>query len=87
MLEAKLQNLNFKPKEVKLYLALLELGEANMERLVAKSGLKRATTYDVIESLKKKGFIAITKKAKKTFYYAENPNQIGKLLDEKKKYL
>ncbi len=70
-------------KEAKLYLALLELGDANLQRIVEKAKLKRTTVYGVLDSLKEKGLVSATKRGKRTYYYAENPHQIKTLLEEK----
>ena len=74
-------------KEAKVYLAALELGETNVQRLAKKSGIKRTTLYDVIESLKEKGLIASGLKEKKTFYFAEDSRKIEEILEERKSIL
>lgn len=84
MLLKDLEKLNLKNKEAKIYLSLLELGEANMQRICDKAKIKRTTAYGVFKSLKEKGLISTTKKNKKNFYYAENPRKIGHNIDEKK---
>ncbi len=84
MYKKELQQLNFDEKEADVYLALLELGEANIEQIAKKSGIKRTTVYHVIESLKEKGYIEMSKVGKKTLYYALNPKKIGETLEEKK---
>ena len=84
MYKKELQQLNFDEKEADVYLALLELGEANIEQIAKKSGVKRTTVYHVIESLKEKGYIEMSKSGKKTLYYALNPKKIGEKLEEDK---
>jgi sugar-specific transcriptional regulator TrmB len=79
-----LEKLNLSEKEARLYTALLQLGEVNLQRIVQKTGLKRTTTYEIIETLRKKDLVHTTKRKKRTFYYAANPKKIGNLLDEKK---
>lgn len=74
-------------KEAKVYLALLELGETNIQRISKKSGVKRTTVYDCIESLKEKRLISIINKKKKTYYYAEDPRKIENQLEEKRESL
>ncbi len=80
----ELQQLNFDEKEADVYLALLELGEANIEQIAKKSGVKRTTVYHVIEALKEKGYIEMSKIGKKTLYYALSPKKIGEKLEKKK---
>ena len=83
MLIKELEKLNLTKKEAQLYLALLELGEANLQEIANKSKIKRTTVYDVLDSLKAKGLISTTKKGKRVYYYAENPKQIEKIFEEK----
>jgi len=80
----ELQQLNFDEKEANVYLALLELGEANVEQIAKKSKIKRTTVYHVLDSLKGSGYIEMSKVGKKTLYYAQNPKKIGERLEEKK---
>lgn len=77
-----LEIFGFNEKESLVYMTLLELGSAPMSRIVKKSGLKRTTLYDVLETLKKRGFISITKTYGRTVYLPEDPRIIGEKLDE-----
>jgi sugar-specific transcriptional regulator TrmB len=85
MYKKELQQLNFDEKEADLYLALLELGEANIEQIAKKSKIKRTTVYHVIESLKEKGYIEMSKDGKKTLFYALSPKKIGEVLEDKQR--
>ena len=80
----ELEKLGLNEKEAKVYLALLELGESNIQGVSAKSSVKRTTVYDILESLKKKGLITEMTKNKKTILSAEDPRKIESILDEKK---
>lgn len=84
MYEKELQKLNFDQKEASVYVAMLELGETNIERIARKSKVSRTSVYHVIESLKDKGYVEMTKRAGKTVYYALGPKKIGEKLEEKK---
>lgn len=70
-----------------MYLRLLELGEANIAQISKKANIKRTTCYDIIESLKKKGFIATITKKKRIYYFAEDPRKMERYLEEKKHLL
>lgn len=87
MLSNNLQDLGLSDKEAKLYLAVLELGEANIQQIAQKSGIKRTTVYDVINSLKEKRLLTEITKGKKAFFSAEDPRKIESQLDEKKETL
>lgn len=80
----ELAKLGLNEKEAKVYLALLELGESNIQGLSIKSSVKRTTVYDVLESLKEKGLITEMTKNKKNVIVAEDPRKIENILDEKK---
>lgn len=87
MLQKDLQKIGLNDKEARLYLALLELGESNIQQIAKKSGIKRTTAYDVIESLKEKGLLGLTIKNKKIIYFAESPKKLEENLDDKKRTL
>lgn len=85
MLEIDLQKLGLNEKEVKVYLAALELGYSSAQNIAKKSGINRATTYFIIEGLTKKGLMTEMEKDKKTFFAAEDPNSLGVIIDKKTK--
>lgn len=87
MLNKELEKIGLSKKEAKVYLACLELNEATIGQISKKSGIKRTTVYDIVESLKAKGLISSSTKNKRLSYYAENPQKIDRSLDEKKKIL
>ncbi|EFK95675.1 transcriptional regulator, TrmB [sediment metagenome] len=70
-------------KESDVYLACLELGSTTVNEISIKANIKRTTTYDVLASLIKQGLIIQTQKAKKRLFYAESPERLKKLLEEK----
>ena len=87
MLNKDLEQLGLSDKEAKLYLAVLELGEANIQQIALKSGVKRTTAYDVITSLKEKRLLTEITKNKKALFSAEDPRKLEGQLDEKKETL
>jgi len=87
MLEKNLKKLGLDEKEAKVYLALLELSEGNIQQIAKESGVKRTTVYDIIESLKEKGLLSSSTHRKKTIYSAEDPRKLEYTLEEKKKTL
>jgi len=84
MIINELKNAGLNEPEAKVYLAVLELGETNISRIAKKSGIKRTTTYLVIDALKEKGLVSSYKKRKKTVFIAENPKKIEEKLEERK---
>lgn len=83
----ELEQFGLNPKESATYLAILELGGANIGQIARKSRLKRTTLYDILDALKKAALVSSSKSGTKTLYYAENPRVIGEQLDEKKHIL
>lgn len=80
-----LKNYGLNEKEVSVYLATLELGEATGFQIYKKTGLKKPTVYYVLEELQKRGLINQTKKEKKRYFVAEDPEKIKKDLVDKLK--
>lgn len=75
-----LEKLGLSEKEANVYLAVLELGASNVQNIAQKAGVNRATTYVILETLAKKGLASSYEKGKKTFFTAENPEQLERLL-------
>jgi sugar-specific transcriptional regulator TrmB len=69
-------NLGLSETEAILYLAALELGQAHMQDLAKKSGLKRTSIYNYLEALLSKGLITSSKKKRRIVYIATNPEQL-----------
>lgn len=78
-----LKNLGLSDKAAKAYLATLELGEATVQQISKKAGLKRTTIYYTLDELKEKGALIETKRNKKIFYVAESPKNLLKSVREK----
>lgn len=69
----RLEKLGFSQKEAQVYLTLLELNEAQPSNIARKSGLKRPTTYVLLENLQKRGLISKVKKKNVLYYRATRP--------------
>lgn len=82
MLNKDLEKLGLNEKEAKVYLAVLELGEGNVQQISKKSGVKRTTLYDILESLKSKGLVSQSVKNKKTFFLAADPHKLEDEIQE-----
>jgi sugar-specific transcriptional regulator TrmB len=68
MLLQAFRNLGLTENEVKIYSALLKLGESTSGQIVKESDLRTGRLYNILESLKNKGFISeITKNNIKYF--------------------
>jgi len=80
MLEQQLENIGLNEKEAKVYLALLELGQATAQEVATKAKLNRATTYFVIDTLMKKGLSASFEQGKKQFFIGSDPEKLKDVL-------
>lgn len=86
-LEVEIKKLGLSDKEAKIYLALLELGQALVAEIATRSGVNRATTYVILEELKRKGLISTFLKGKKTYFAAESPERFSSLFETEKSRL
>ncbi len=75
-LKTPLKNLGFNDKEAEVYLALLELGPSAVREISLKSGLKKPTTYVILDELRKKEAVLFLPGAKKKLYSAKDPDSL-----------
>lgn len=68
-----LQDLGLEDKEIKIYLALLELGEATVLNISRKSKVNRASIYYILEKMKKKGLVTHVEKSGKEAFAPTDP--------------
>ncbi|MCL5666367.1 MAG: hypothetical protein M1383_01155 [Patescibacteria group bacterium] len=82
-LEESLEKLGFHEKKAKIYLAVLELGEASVIDLANKTGLKRTTVYNIVPEMIRDGLIKTGIKHKHRFFFVENPVNLKQELQDK----
>lgn len=61
------------PKEIKVYLKLLELGSSGANSLSKRIDENRTSTYSLLQAMEKKGFISYIIKAKIKYYVPADP--------------
>lgn len=83
IMEKALGELGLSPKEIKLYLALLQLGEETVFELSKKAQVKRTTAYSILEGLKEKGIVSRRQAKKAALYSAVEPEQLLKVYQER----
>lgn len=71
-----LKSLGLKDAQAKIYTAALELGEANIQELSNKSGVKRTSIYNFIDELKTQGFLAEIQRNKRRLFSAVDPKHL-----------
>ena len=79
----ELQNLGLTDKEAKVYIALLRLGSASAYAIAEESGLKRPTTYIILDELRKKGLANKVPRAKKQIFIPRSPEEYFASLEER----
>ncbi len=79
-----LEEFGFTESEEKVYLALVELGEVGAGEVVKKTGLHRATVYDVLERLTQKGFVSFVLRNNIKVYSCGNSTRFLDVVGEEK---
>lgn len=82
MVEKILEKIGLSEKEVKIYLAILELGQDTIQNIAKKANIQRPTAYIILDSLRNKGLVTTVEKARKTLFAAETPQHLERLLQK-----
>ncbi|OGH88352.1 MAG: hypothetical protein A3J93_04845 [Candidatus Magasanikbacteria bacterium RIFOXYC2_FULL_42_28] len=80
---AILENLGLDQVEAKAYLALTRLGGSKASVIAREIGIKRTTVYPILQTLAQRGFVNIYFRKNHRFYYAENPQKLMALFQNK----
>ncbi len=83
MKEEILKSLGLSDKEIKIYLANLQLGSNLVQEIANFAELNRTSAYDLLKSLEHKGFVSYTIQSGKKFYQATKPNKLLDMLKER----
>lgn len=78
-----LMKIGLTEKEASIYLAVLELGSATGYAIARKSGMKRPTTYTVLENLEQQRLIHRVVHSGKTLFTAESPEMLLRDINKK----
>lgn len=87
MNESVLREIGLTGSEIKVYLALLELGDSTRGDIVNKSKITGSKVYELLEKLQQKGLVSIYSKNKIKHFKPTNPKQILYYLEDKKQKL
>ncbi|MBT5022053.1 hypothetical protein HOK51_06770 [Candidatus Woesearchaeota archaeon] len=79
-----LEDIGLTNAEIKIYLALLELGTSTAGPILEKSGLQNSVVHMTIKKLVDKGFVTFVKEGKINHYQAADPNHIIEFINDKK---
>lgn len=78
-----LEELGLSQKEARVYMACLTLGPSTVQKIADFSGIKRVTTYVILESLQSLGLASQSSHGRKTYFSAEDPSNLRRLLDKR----
>lgn len=78
-----LKEIGLTDSEIKVYLALLELGSSKKAPIVKKAGITSSKIYEVIDKLIEKGLASYVVKDKVKYFNAAPPSRIKDYLKEK----
>lgn len=80
-----LEDLGLTNAEIKVYIALLELGNSSAGRIIEKSKLQNSVVHRALNSLIGDGLISFIKEGKRNIYQATNPENFHHFIDDKRK--
>ncbi len=78
-----LEQIGMTGNEVKVYLALLELGSVTAGEVIKKTELHRAGVYDTLERLMDKGIVSYVIKANRKYFEASPPENLISFIEKK----
>lgn len=85
--EKILEELGFAGNEIKVYIALLEMGTTSAGPLIKKVGMHRAAVYNILDILIDKGIVSYVIKANRKYFEAQTPLRLLEYVSEKREEL
>lgn len=79
-----LEDLGFTPSEIKIYLALLELGPSRAGPVIRRTKLQNSVVHLTLARMLEKGLVSFFKKGQVRHYQAVHPRQIVRIIEAKK---
>ena len=79
------RELGFSEREIKVYLALLEIGDTTVGPVAAKTRLQHSKVYQTLEKLIDKGLVTFVIKSKTKYFQAQPPRRILSIIKEKER--
>ncbi|MCU0680040.1 MAG: BlaI/MecI/CopY family transcriptional regulator [Planctomycetes bacterium] len=75
-IEKVLQDFGLSEKESRVYLALLQVGPAPVQKIADKSSLARSTIYEILNALIKRGLVNTYLKKRVKYFSPEEPEKL-----------
>jgi len=85
MYENVLREIGLTGNEIKVYLALLDLGYTKTGEIIKKTKIHTSKVYDALERLIQKGIVTYSIEGKVKHFSAVDPSRLNTYLEEKKK--
>lgn len=82
-----LEEFGLENREAKVYVKLLELGEAGASELSKKVNILRPTVYDILDNMIKKGVVSYSISAGRKVFSAVDPLILEQIVEGKKKLI
>lgn len=79
-IQETLKSQGFSLKEIRVYTSLLSSGASSAYTIAHQTGLKKPTTYVVLESLVAKGLVRVVPRSRKKIYEAQSPHVLEQKL-------
>ena len=79
-----LEDIGLSPTEVKVFIAILGLGESKAGKIIEKTALQSYSVYNAINTLIKRGFVSYLQKSKVKYYRTVEPESILEYIELKK---
>ncbi|MCK4589880.1 MAG: hypothetical protein KAT77_05520 [Nanoarchaeota archaeon] len=80
-----LEDVGLTNAQIKVYLALLELGESTSGPIIKKTKLQNSVVYNALNQLIEQGLVSFVLKGKRKYFSATDPKFLIKFIEDKKK--
>ena len=84
---AAMKQAGFTDGEIRVYTALLEIGESSTGPIIKKSEITGSKVYEILEKLKAKGLVSHVTKEKTKYFQAAPPKRILDYVEQKEQEL
>lgn len=85
--EETLKEIGLEYEEIKVYLAMLEIGSSLASRIAEETKINRSHVYQLLERLISKGFVSYVIKENRKYFSAINPEKIIEIVKEREQKL
>ncbi|MEI7719055.1 MAG: helix-turn-helix domain-containing protein [archaeon] len=82
-----LRKIGLSDGEIKVYQAVLDIGNAPLNKIHERTGIERRNIYDILNKLIEKGLVAYIDENKKRTFQITSPNKLVSYVEDKKKEL